>query len=253
MKLIAIQSCPRSGSSWLLSLFNSLENTKILFQPLFSYKFKNYINYNSTKEDFNNLLEQLYETNDDFCCMKSNLHINNNSNVLPKYNKTSISTIVMKHVTHNNLIEKYIELYPNIKIIGLIRNPKSVIYSQINAKKENLKDWLNGKDKNISEEFFFGFNKWLEVKKKYENIKQKYPDNIIIINYENLVNDTINEMKKILNFCNLEFTKDIENCINLTKSKNDDNDYSVYKTEDTINKWKDLNSDIIQYIDNNLK
>ena len=253
MNLIAIQSCPRSGSSWLLSLFDSLENTKILFQPLFSHKFKNYINNNSTKEDFNNFLELLYQTNDDFCCMNSNLHVNNSSSDIPKYNKTSINTLVMKHVTHNNLIEKYIELYPNIKIIGLIRNPKSVIYSQINAKKENLKDWLNGEDKNISEEYFFGFNKWLETKKNYENIKQKYPNNIIIINYEDLVYDTINEIKKILIFCNLEFTKNIKDCINLTKSKNDDNDYSVYKTEDTINKWKDLNKDIIEYIDNNSK
>ena len=58
----------------------------------------------------------------------------------------------MKNVHHHNLIETFIKLYPSIKIIGLIRDPCSVIYSQINAKHEKLKDWLNGKDKNQNKE-----------------------------------------------------------------------------------------------------
>ena len=42
----------------------------------------------------------------------------------------------MKNVHHHNLIETFIKLYPSIKIIGLIRDPCSVIYSQMNAKRK---------------------------------------------------------------------------------------------------------------------
>ena len=53
------------------------------------------------------------------------------------------------------------------------------------------------------EENFFGFNKWLEVKEIFYKIKEKYPENIIIVNYEDLVKNTIVEIEKICKFCNL--------------------------------------------------
>ncbi len=61
--IISIHSVPRSGSSWLLSIFDSCLNTKCLYQPLFSYKFKNYLNTNSTKNDFNKFIDNIKETN----------------------------------------------------------------------------------------------------------------------------------------------------------------------------------------------
>ena len=159
----------------------------------------------------------------------------------------------MKHVTHHNLIETFIKLNSTIKIIGLIRAPCSVIYSQMNAKHEKLKDWLDGKDKNEDkEEIFFGFNKWLEVKEIFYTIKEKYPDNIIIINYEDLVKNTLEEIKKICEFCKLEFHKNMKESIELMNSKNEKYDYSVFKNEDTIEKWKGtLDDKIVKYINYN--
>lgn len=161
----------------------------------------------------------------------------------------------MKNVHHHNLIEIFIKFYPSIKIIGLIREPCSVIYSQMNAKKEKLKDWLNGIDKNQNkEENFFGFNKWLEVKEIFNKIKERYPENIIIVKYEDLVKNTIIEIKKICEFCNLEFHKNMKESIELMNSKNEEYDYSVFKKEDTIHKWKGkLDDKIVMYINQKKK
>ena len=44
MNLISLNSCPRSGSTWLQSIFEADPNIKTVYQPLFSYAFKNCIN-----------------------------------------------------------------------------------------------------------------------------------------------------------------------------------------------------------------
>lgn len=250
MKLISLHSSPRSGSTWLQSIFEAHPNIKTVYQPLFSYAFKNCINKKSTKKEFKNFINNILKTNDEFCCMKSDYHTNNKKTDIVRFDKEKIETVLMKHTSHHNLIETFIKLYPSIKIIGLIRDPYSVIYSQMNAKHEKLKEWLNGKDKNQEkDENFFGFNKWLEVKKIFYKIKEKYPENIIIVNYKDLVKNTIVEIKKICNFCNLDLHKNMRESINLMNSKNEEYDYSVFKKEDNLNKWKGrLDDKIVKYI-----
>jgi len=244
INIISLHSAPRSGSTWLNTIFNSHPHIKTCYQPLFSYKYKNIINENSTSNDFNIFINNLLTCDDDFINMNAEYHGN-----YPKYEKNDINTVFLKNVHHHHLIEKFIELNNNIKIIGLNRNPINVINSQMNASKEKLKDWLNGTDKNISEEYFFGFNKWLEINKMFINIKNKYPNNIIIVNYENIINDTENEIKKICDFCNLNFHENMRKCIIELKSKSSNYDYSVYKNiERSITLNKDIKKYILKYI-----
>ena len=70
MHLISLHSCPRSGSTWLQSIFEAHPNIKTLYQPLFSYAFKNCINKYSTQNEFNKFVLDIEKTNDDFCNMK---------------------------------------------------------------------------------------------------------------------------------------------------------------------------------------
>ena len=170
INLISLHSCPRSGSSWLTAIFNSHPNIKIAYQPLFSYEFKNIINNNSSEKEFNIFIQKLYNTNNKFINMNEDYQ-----GGYPKYKKEYINTIFMKNVHHHNLIEKFIKLNPNIKIIGLIRNPINVINSQIYANKEKLIDWLNGNDKNIDDYNFFGFNNFLETVIAFSIISSSNP------------------------------------------------------------------------------
>lgn len=253
MNVISIHSVPRSGSSWLLSIFDSCVDTKCVYQPLFSYAFKNKINENSSKRDFDEFIEELKETKDDFCCMKTNYHTNDGKNKPLTFNKEENKYLIMKHVTHHYLIEKFIEFNKNIKIIGLIRNPENVIESQMKAKHENLEDWLNGTDKNTVKENYFGFNKWLELNKYFMELKKKYPKNVYLINYEDLLKNTEIEIEKIFQFCGLELKKSTIDFINVSLSKNDEYDYSVCRNKDTIiNRKCNIDINIIKYINDNI-
>lgn len=254
MKFISIHSVPRSGSSWLLSIFNSHPNIKGIYQPLFSYKFKNNINSETTIDDFNNFKMDLLDTDDAFCNMKSDFHIENG---LTKYNFISknINNIVIKNVRYHNLIEKIILLDSSSKVICLIRDPRAVIYSQMTAKKELLEDYLFGNDKNKEEiGNYFGLYKWIEFYKLSYKLKKLYPNNIIIVSYENLLYNTENTIKNIFNFCEILFNNNVIKFIKYSKNNNIDTDYSICKNYNTNEKWKlYLDDNIRLNINNNLK
>lgn len=255
MKLVSLHSCPRSGSSWIQSIFEHHPTIKTIFQPLFSHAFKNIINKNSTIKDFNNFVNGLINTNDEFCTMKSNFHINNN--MVFSNEKQNINMILMKNVRYHNLIETFIQLYPNIKIIGLIRNPCATINSFINAKKEynnTDNEWLTGDNKNINDNHFFGYLKWKQVTDIFLHIKEQYPNNIIITKYENIVDDPFNELNKICEFIEIDLHKDMSKFIIDSHKYTKNSDYSVYKSKDVKDKWKkELDKNIIKYIMNDIK
>lgn len=254
MKIISLHGVPRSGTTWLQSIFEAHPNIKTIYQPLFSYEFKNKINKESSKKDWDDFVNGMLETKDEFCNMKSDLHTNNGKTDIIRYQKEEIEYLFMKNVHHHNLLEKFIELEKNIKIICLIRNPESVIYSQMTANHEGLKDWLDGEDKNQNKsENYFGFNKWLEFENNSLNLKELYPKNVIIVNYEDLVNNTNNEIERVFKFCEIDKHKNIDDVIKQNKNKNDNYDYSVFRNKNTIEKWKGkLDQKIVNYIKNNI-
>lgn len=254
MKIISLHGVPRSGTTWLQSIFEAHPNIKTIYQPLFSYAFKNKINETSTKEEWDDFVKGMLDTEDEFCNMKSNLHTNNGKTDIIRYKKEEIKYLFMKNVHHHNLIEKFIEFDENIKIICLIRDPRSVIYSQMTAKHEGLNDWLDCKDKNQNKsENYFGFNKWLEFRNTSIKLKELYPNNVILVQYEDLVNNTILELNKLLEFCEIDNHKNIKDVIEQINSKNENYDYSVFRNENTIEKWKGkLDDDIVNFIKNNI-
>ena len=79
-----------------------------------------------------------------------------------------------------------------------------------------------------------------------------FPDFIFNINYEKVVTNTENEAKKLLQFCNLEWT---ENCLNFHKNKRTIKTASdvqarskIYKS--SVNSWKNYEKYLSKYFDN---
>ena len=109
LKIVSIHAPPRSGSTWLQAILESHPNITTRFQPLFSYEFKDCINNNTSKEEFNQFVKDLYSTDDPFVLSKSEFHKRNNV-ILPDYAKGIIKTMVMKNVHNHNKIKTMIRL-----------------------------------------------------------------------------------------------------------------------------------------------
>ena len=99
-------------------------------------------------------------------------------------------------------------LLPNSKIVLCTRNPKDNILSLY---KNDFDDRLH---------FTYDFDDLFNFYKEYHELMKiwnnKFESQIYHANYEKIIKDPENEIKKLLNFCDLDFE---ENCLNFYKNK----------------------------------
>lgn len=260
MKQIAIHSAPRSGSTWLGQIFNSNPNVKYAYQPLFSYAFKSFLNENSSLEDIQLFFEKLYHTEDEFVNQSEGIK----KGIIPEFKKeNTIDYVVYKEVRYHYVIENLLKKNKDIKIIGLVRNPLSVISSWLKAPKEFRKDlgWVETeewqfatkKNQNKPEEYN-GFEKWKEVTKLFIRLEKEFPNQFMLVDYNDLLLDTEASVKEMFTFCQIPFTIETQEFITLAKETNNEDAYSVFKTKKVDNEWENnLDKEITEKIISDLK
>lgn len=250
LKLIWVNGMPRSGTSWLAQIIDSSPNVNFKMAPLFSYEFKNVVNEDSTDEDWFDFLMSVYFSEDPFLNQidrkKSGDFISFTKEVEPEY-------LCIKDVRNHQLIERIVNLGERVKVIHIVRNPCATISSWIHSKKEFvIKDqtksdeWKTGATRKTNQSEFWGFNDWIELTTKYQNLQKKFPKQIYVVRYEDLLHNPVLETKKIFQFCGLEFNEQTNSFLTQSHSKHEESDYSVFKSpEKTLNSWKSLlNQDV---------
>ncbi len=124
-------------------------------------------------------------------------------------------------------------LFGNAKFINCKREAMDVCWS-------NYKNFFTSKKMNFS----YSFYDLADYYKIYEDMlffwKSEFPDKIIDIEYEKLIDDPEHETKKILKFCNLDWD---ENCLNFYKNSKTVSTASVAQVRNpiyksSIKKWK---------------
>lgn len=243
MKKIAIHSAPRSGSTWMGSIFDSNENVAYRLQPLFSYTHKSQLTHSSTKNDIDTFFDDILHTKDSFVLQKDAIA----KKIVPEFAKTNITHVVYKEVRYHNILKNLLTQDKEIKIIGIVRNPNAVIHSWLRAPKEFkkelgwdvLEEWRYAPKKNLGkEEEFNGFEKWKEVVDIFVELKQMYPDRFLLIKYDDLLKETVETVKQIFSFCELEFGPQTVDFLNSSKKEDKyDEAYSVYRVKKNDNKW----------------
>ncbi len=259
MKRIAIHSVPRSGSTWLGEIFNSHANVIYKYQPLFSYAFKGRLTATSSKAQIVDFFRDIADSDDDFI----NQTNARNEGKMPLFSKdTKKEAIVYKEVRYHHILHNLLVNDKDVKIIGLIRNPKATIHSWLNAPKEfrkdlfwdELEEWKWAKNKNLNKlEEYNGYEKWKEVAYLFHDLEQKFPLQFKLINYSDLVTNTTNIVIEIFEFCELSFNKNVKLFLENSSSNSNADAYSVFKRKTNDNSWKGkLNPIIVEEIDNDL-
>lgn len=233
MQKIAIHSVPRSGSTWLGEILNSSANVKYCFQPLFSYKFKDFLDERSRKEDIDNFFSMLNDTEDEFICQNSQRA----AGTLPSFEKASFAThIIYKEVRYHHILENLLSEDDEIKLILLVRNPIEVMNSWINAPKEfNItwdaeKELVNAELKNQGrKENFYGLDAWVQTTRLFEKIATKYKQRVFLLRYSSLKRSTFQTIKSIFEFSDLELVEETYNFLEKSLEKNVSDSYSVFR------------------------
>lgn len=241
IRLVTIQSVPRSGSSWLGQILKSAPGVQFRFQPLFSYAFKGVIGAGSTRSEILSFFEAILRTEDDFVLQRSEVHVE-----YPEMaERTEVTHLVMKEVRYNNVVRNMLQQIPELKMVGLVRHPCAVIDSWIHAPREFKPEWSveeqwrSGALKNQGRpEEFFGFDKWKEVAALFLQLKQEFPDQVHIVRYADLNDDTETTVRALFNFCGLPFGPETAAFIAASKSKQGRDANSVYRMARKDDAWK---------------
>lgn len=243
-QIISIHGVPRSGTSWLGQIFNSSQNVRYKFQPLFSYAFKDALHVRSSKEEILNFYKELYNTQDEFLDQTKQIE----KGIYPFFEEKELNpkTLVTKMVRYHYLLPTLLSTIDDFKLIAIIRNPLAVLHSWKKAPKElppHLsfeKEWRYAQNRNLFKpEEYFGFEKWKEATKLFLWAKEKYPDKVYVLKYEDLVSNTMEVTKEMFRFCELKYDGQTNHFINDSKSNMNDNPYSVYKDKSKIKEWED--------------
>lgn len=260
--VISLHSAPRSGSTWLQMIFEAHPQVRTKYQPLFSYEFKNQINETSTSDEFNQFIDQIFYSQNTFLNMQCAYHLDQN-NRIPQHKKDEkkIDTLLMKQTHYHYLMETFIKLRSDIKLVCLVRNPCAVINSTMTNPREykpeweGTDEWLTGQRKNQSKGDYFGYNKWKEVLDIFIDLKNQYPNNVSIVQYEKLLDDPENEITRLFQFVGLPMVPEIMKFFHESHSLQYTNESttSVYKDLDVKDKWQStLDPKIIEYIKQDL-
>ncbi len=244
---------PRSGTNWLSQIFDSHEKVNFKLSPLFSYSFRNRVGINSSKEEWIRFFKDVYHSNDDFL----NQTQKRVDGIFPVFNKkkSDLEYLVIKETRFHYLTPQLINIFPEIKIVYIVRNPCGAINSWISSEKEfpinanPFKEWKTGKCRKNREGEFWGFDDWKMLTNQYLDLEVVYPKNVKVISYENLVEQSFDLTNDLFGFVGLDLSEKTQKFLKLSQSTHSDHGNAVYKSKEVKDKWKtNLHPEIVAEI-----
>ncbi len=125
-------------------------------------------------------------------------------------NKDKKDVSVDKLLSNFRLIGPILLSLPNAKVIHTHRNPKDVCFSiYSNFFNNQTMPWSSNQKAII--------NYYLHYESLMQHWIKIFPNQILNVSYEKLTNDPKNEIKKVLDFCNIEWE---DSCLEFYKNKN---------------------------------
>ena len=116
----------------------------------------------------------------------------NNNNFSGTNKKYVIAFTARLSVTSDNM-ETFFGIYPEGKLISLVRDPKNWFPSASRHRPKRYSDLEKG------------INQWLESAQAAVRNKEKYGENVCIIRFEDLISKTESVMRYLSNFLGIEF------------------------------------------------
>lgn len=232
--IVAIHGAPRSGTSWLGQLFNSSPDVAYRYQPFFSHAFRGRVDKNSTLDELARFFTELLASEDEFVLQKGAARLARNG---PVFRKSVSSHLIYKEVRFHHLLPHLLASVPGLKVIGLVRDPRSVLASWFKAPREFdaawsiAAEWRQATRKNQGlEENWYGFERWKELATLLLELVDRYPKQCRIVRYEQLVEAPESTLDQLFAFCGIQDNAQTNGFIAESTSCDDGDPYGVYRS-----------------------
>jgi len=101
-----------------------------------------------------------------------------------------------------------------------------------------LREWRFGTCKNAGTEDYFGFYKWKEVANLYLDLEQKYADRVLLVVYEDLVDDPLGKAGEVFDFMGLDLEGQTRDFLVRSTREKKASPYAVYKDRSVRDRWR---------------
>lgn len=240
-RFVAIMGMPRSGTSWLSQIFDSSPEVRFRLSPLFSYEFKNRLDEQSGRAAWEAVLRGAYDSDNEF--MDQTYRRRDGQYPVFAHKQPDPEVLVLKDTRFHNLIEPMLELFPEARMIALVRHPAGAINSWLRAPREfpadadPMAEWRSGACRKNGFGEFWGFDDWKWVTRLQLRLAQERPEQMIVQRYEDLVADPMGETRRLFEFCGLDFGDQTRAFLQDSQSRHDTNEYAVFKRPDVAERW----------------
>lgn len=248
-RFIAIIGMPRSGTSWLSQIFDSCPQTRFRLSPLFSYEFKNQLNERSSRSDWEEVLRGAYGSRNEFMDQTYRRRDGQYPNFGQKDPQPEV--LVLKDTRFHNLVEPMLNLFPEARVVALVRHPAGAINSWLRAPREfppdadPLTDWRTGACRKTGYGEYWGFEDWKWVTRLQLRLAQTRPQQVVVQRYEDLVSDPVEQSQQLFEFCDLMLGAQTLEFLKESQSRQDSNEYAVFKRPAVAVQWREqLDPDI---------
>ena len=253
MKLLAIHGMPRSGTTWLGSIFDSSPESKYLLQPLFSFDMKGMLTELSDKAEIEAFKTKMMTTMDPFATQTSP----DRSGLKETFKKSSPTFLCYKETRYHYILQNLLLRDNNAAALLIIRDPAEAIESWYNAPKEFnpqwsiQEEWYFAREKRMnSKSEYYGLESWIETTTLFEKLEQQFQNRVRIIRYENLSESPISEIQSAFDFFNLPLFPQTVDYINRSALHRDsDNPYSTsFQGRKALDQYRPLPTEIKEKI-----
>jgi len=241
-KVIAIFGMPRSGTSFLGQVFDSCPNVAYRLEPIFSYKLKNIVDENSTRDEYLEFFKKAFDSDEDEFM---NQFEKREKGLYPKFYKEESAFLVFKTTRFHHILPTLMRYFKKeeLVVISLVRHPAGAISSWINhpnefpSNSDYREEWRSGDCRKTAKEEFWGFDDWKAVMTQHVELEKEY-ENFKILQYEDIVENIEEQTRNLFEFSGISFSKQTKRFLYESQSKNIEDPYAVYKDKSVASKWK---------------
>ncbi|HET9034261.1 MAG TPA: sulfotransferase [Dokdonella sp.] len=255
--IVGIHGAPRSGTSWLGQLFNSNEHVAYRYQPFFAHSFRERVNSHTDSAGLQAFFTDLLESRDEFLLQTGEKKLARST---PSFKKSNITHLVYKEVRFHHLLPHLLESMPNMKAIGIVRDPRDVLASWANAPREfdpmwSLeREWRHAERKNAGrEENWYGFERWKALARSLVELEKQWPDRCLLVRYEDLVKNPRDTLGLLFDFCGLASNEQVDDFIQDSTSRTDNEPYGVFRNHGEFGSTNGLDECIADLIADELR
>ena len=241
-KTIAITGMPRSGTSWIGMIFDSSPRVRYRLSPLFSYEFKNRIDESSPVEDWDEVLQGAYASDNEF--MNQTRRRDAGEYPIWEQKDPEPDLLVIKFNRFHNLLERMLALYPELKMLAIVRHPCGAIHSWLTAAREfppdadPLEHWRSGDIKKSGYGDYFGFDDWKWATRLHMRLAAELPDRFCLQSYEQLVRDPVGGTRRLFEKFGIAYTQQTARFLEQSHARHEAGDYAVFKHPSVKDRWR---------------